>query len=142
MGTARLTGPHAVRLQPDAGAPVEITAKDIVIASGARAAMIPGVEADGRRVLTYLEAILQETLPASVVVIGGSAIGLEFATIWSSYGAQVTIVEMLPGLAPLEDEEVGTELAKAFTKRGIQVRTGSRGEAIETSNMKVKGNNP
>lgn len=138
MGTARFAGPHAVSVQPDAGAPVEITAKDVVIATGARAAMIPGVEADGQRILTYLEAILQETLPPSVVVIGGSAIGLEFATIWNSYGAQVTIVEMLPRLAPLEDEDVGKELAKAFTKRGLQVRTGSRVEAIETSKTKVK----
>ncbi len=138
MGVARFTGPHAVRVQPDAGAPVDLTARDIVIATGARAAMIPGVEADGQRILTYLEAILQETLPASVIVIGGSAIGLEFATVWSGYGAQVTIVEMLPRLAPLEDEEVGQELAKAFTKRGIQVRTDSRVEAIEASKTKVK----
>jgi len=138
MGTARFTGPHAVRVQPDAGAAVDLTAQDIVIATGARAAMLPGVEPDGQRVLTYLEAILQETLPASVVVIGGSAIGLEFATVWSSYGAQVTVVEMLPRLAPLEDEEVGKELAKAFTKRGIQVRTESRVEAIESSKAKVK----
>jgi len=137
MGTATFTGAHTVHVRPDAGAAEELTAKNIVIATGARAAMIPGVQADGKRVLTYQEAILQETLPASVIVIGGSAIGLEFATVWSSYGAQVTVVEMLPRLAPLEDEEVGKELAKAFTKRGIQVRTGSRVEGIEATNAKV-----
>jgi dihydrolipoamide dehydrogenase len=138
MGTATFTGAHTVHVQPDAGAAVDLTAKNVVVATGARAAMIPGVQADGKRVLTYQEAILQESLPASVMVIGGSAIGLEFATVWSSYGAQVTVVEMLPRLAPLEDEEVGKELAKAFTKRGIQVRTGSRVEAIEVTNAKVK----
>ncbi|HET7010966.1 MAG TPA: dihydrolipoyl dehydrogenase [Anaerolineales bacterium] len=138
MGVAQFTGPHTLRVQPDGGEAIDLKAKDMVIATGARAALIPGVQVDGQRVLTYLEAILQETLPASVVVIGGSAIGLEFATVWNSYGAQVTIVEMLPRLAPLEDEEVGKELAKAFTKRGIKVLTGSKVEGIETLKDRVK----
>jgi dihydrolipoamide dehydrogenase len=137
MGTALFTGAHTLRVQPETGAPVDVSAHDIVVATGARAALLPGVEADGRRILTYPEAILQETLPASVVVIGGSAIGLEFATVWNSYGSKVTIVEMLPRLAPLEDEEIGKELAKAFTKRGIDVRTGSRVEGITASKTKV-----
>ena len=138
MGTAQFTGPHTLRVQPDLGEPIELQAKDIIVATGARAALLPGVQADGQRILTYLEAILQETMPASVIVIGGSAIGLEFATVWNSYGADVTIVEMLPRLAPLEDEEVGKELAKAFAKRGMKIMTGSRVEAIEALKTKVK----
>jgi dihydrolipoamide dehydrogenase len=67
-----------------------------------------------------LEAILQEKLPKSVIVIGSGAIGVEFSTIWNSYGVEVTIVEMLPRLVPLEDEEVSAELAKAFKKNGIK----------------------
>ena len=73
---------------------------------------------DGEKVVTYLEAILQDKLPKSVIIIGAGAIGVEFATVWNSYGVDVTIVEMLPRLVPLEDEEVSTELAKAFKKRG------------------------
>jgi len=96
------------------------------------------VAADGHKVLTYSEAILQEKLPASVVIIGGGAIGVEFATVWNAYGAKVTVVEMLPTLVPREDEELGTELAKQFVKAGIAVKTGTKVEAIDTSGDKVK----
>ena len=88
--------------------------------------------------LTYWEAILQETLPKSVVIIGAGAIGLEFATIWSAYGVEVTIVEMLPRLAPLEDEEVSKELGRAYKKRGVAVKTATRVEGIEVLKTKVK----
>jgi dihydrolipoamide dehydrogenase len=100
--------------------------------------LIPGIEVDGERVLTYLEAILQERLPKSVVIIGGGAIGLEFATMWNGYGVEVDIVEMLPTLAPLEDEEIGKEIAKAFSKRGIMVHTAKKVEQIEVLKTKVK----
>jgi dihydrolipoamide dehydrogenase len=120
------------------GSKEQLTAKNIVVATGASAAMIPGVEADGERVLTYWEAILQESLPKSVVIIGAGAIGLEFATVWSAYGAEVTLVEMLPRIAPLEDEEVSKELARAFKKRGIKMLTGTKVEGIETLKTKVK----
>jgi dihydrolipoamide dehydrogenase len=97
-----------------------------------------GWKLDGERVLTYLEAILQEKLPRSVVIIGAGAIGVEFATIWSSYGTKVTIVEMLPRLLPLEDEEAGAELAKVFTKGGIQVLTGHKVESVASAKAGVK----
>jgi dihydrolipoamide dehydrogenase len=100
--------------------------------------MIPGIQADGKTVLTYMEAILQERLPKSVIVIGASAIGCEFATVWSSYGVAVTLVEMLPRVAPLEDEEASKELAKAFTKRGIKVMAGTKVEAIEAGGPGVR----
>jgi dihydrolipoamide dehydrogenase len=100
--------------------------------------MLPGVQADGKHVLTYLEAILQERLPKSAVVIGAGPIGLEFATIWNSYGVAVTVVEMLPRLAPLEDEEVSQELAKAFSKRGIKLLTGARVEKIDAGKAGVQ----
>jgi dihydrolipoamide dehydrogenase len=116
----------------------EISGDQIIIATGARAAMIPGVEVDGERILTYLEAITQEKLPKSVVIVGAGAIGLEFATLWNSYGADVTIVEMLPRLAPLEDEEVSAELAKAFKKRKIAFHTDTKVEKIEVLKTKVK----
>jgi dihydrolipoamide dehydrogenase len=111
--------------------------KNVVVATGARASMIPGVQADGERVLTYLEAILQERLPKSVVIIGAGPIGLEFATIWNAYGVDVTLVEMLPRIAPLEDEEVSKELAKALARRGIKVLAGTKVDGIEAGKAKV-----
>lgn len=138
MGEARFTGRNSLQITDEDGKSKDLTAEHIVIATGAQAAMIPGVEADGERVLTYLEAILQESLPKSVVVVGAGPIGLEFATIWNSYGVNVTVVEMLPSLAPTEDEEIGAEMAKAFRSRGIEVMTGHRVEGIETLKTKVK----
>jgi dihydrolipoamide dehydrogenase len=136
MGEARFKDAHSLSVQLEDGSTSELTAKDIVIATGASPMLIPGVEVDGERVLTYREAILQERIPESVVIIGAGPIGLEFATIWKAYGAEVTIVEMLPRIAPLEDEEVSKELAKAFTKRKIQILTGTKVEKVE----KGKGN--
>jgi dihydrolipoamide dehydrogenase len=85
-----------------------------------------------------LEAILQEKLPQSVIVIGSGAIGVEFATIWNSYGTDVTIVEMLPRLVPLEDEEISAELEKAFKKKGIRILTNHKVESVEKSKNGVK----
>ena len=101
--------------------------------------MVPtGWKIDGKRVVTYLEAILQEDLPQSAIIIGAGAIGVEFATIWHSYGSEVTIVEMLPRLLPLEDEETSKELAKSFSKQGINVLTGNRVDSLEATKNSVK----
>ncbi len=108
----------------------ELKTKHIVVATGASVAVPPGWKIDGEKVVTYLEAILQEKLPKSVVVIGAGAIGVEFATIWNSYGVEVTIVEMLPRLVPLEDEEVSDELAKAFKRRKINFLVGTRVQGL------------
>ncbi len=138
LGTARLTGRSTVEVTDAAGAKKTLEAKHIVLATGARASLIPGIAADGQKVLTYHEAILQEKLPASVVIIGGGAIGVEFATVWNAYGAKVTVVEMLPTLVPREDEELGIELAKQFVKAGITVKTGTKVEAVDPSGDHVK----
>jgi len=130
LGTAVVEKPGAVGVTASDGSRKTLTAKDIIVATGSSTAMLPGVQADGEHVLTYLEAILQERLPKSVVIIGAGPIGLEFATIWNAYGVAVTVVEMLPRIAPLEDEEVSQELAKALSKRGIKLLTGARVEKI------------
>jgi len=91
----------------------------------------PGWVVDGEHILTYNEAILQEHLPKSAIVIGSGAIGVEFATIWNSYGVGVTIVEMLSNIVPLEEEEVSLELAKAFKKQGINVLTNHKVASLE-----------
>lgn len=126
MGKGKVTARDTVTVTDEEGKTTELKTKNIVIATGASTIVPEGWEVDGENVLTYLEAILQEKMPESVVVIGSGAIGVEFATIWNSYGAEVTIVEMLPRLVPLEDEEVSKELEKQFRRRGITSLTGHR----------------
>lgn len=138
MGTAKLAAKDTVSITAKKGEVTEHRAKNIIIATGASAVSVPGVEPDNEQVLTYWPAILQEKLPKSVIIVGGGAIGLEFATVWNSYGSEVTLVEMLDRIAPLEDEEVSKELAKAMTKDGITVKTATKLEKVEKSKTKVK----
>ena len=138
MGAAKLTAKDSVQVTAEDGKTTELKAKNIVVATGASVAVPSGWTIDGKKVVTYQEAILQTELPKSVVIIGAGAIGVEFATVWNSYGVDVTIVEMLPRLLPLEDEEVAAELEKAFTKRNIQSLTNHRVEGIETTDGGVK----
>lgn len=133
MGAAKIATPNKVIIQESEGALHELETKNIIVATGSRPSAIPGINVDGEKVLTYQQAILQEKLPASVVIIGAGAIGLEFATIWNSYGSQVTLVEMMPAIAPLEDSEVSTELAKSFSKRSIDIHVDSRVKMVETT---------
>ncbi len=138
MGTAILTGPKVVSVTGKDGSLTELAAKNIIVATGASSAVPGAWKVDGEKVLTYWEAILQDKLPKSVVVIGSGAIGVEFSTVWSSYGVDVTIVEMLPRIVPLEDEEVSVELEKAFKKRGIKVLAGHKVDAVETTDSGVR----
>lgn len=138
MGAAKLAGKNTVAVTDAEGKTQELAAKNIIIATGAFSSTIPGVTVDGEKIVSYKEAILQEKLPASVVIIGGGAIGMEFATVWSGYGAKVTVVEMLPRVLPLEDEEVSNELAKAFKKRGVQILAGHKVESVQATENGVK----
>jgi dihydrolipoamide dehydrogenase len=137
MGAAKITAHDAVTITDSDGKSTELKTKNIVIASGATTMVPPTWKVDGKRILTYLEAILQPTLPGSMIIIGAGAIGVEFATIWSSYGVPVTIVEMLPRIVPLEDEEVSAELAKALAKRKIKILVSHRVEALEANESGV-----
>lgn len=138
-GTAFLKDKNTVQVTYKKDGKVQdLKTKNIIIATGAQAAMIPGVKADGQKILTYLEAILQDRLPKSVVIIGGGAIGMEFSTVWSAYGTKVTVVEMLPRILPLEDEESSSELAKVYQKRGIEILAGHRVLAVETTDEGVR----
>ena len=138
MGEARLTNPTTVSVKDNDGKTTELAAKNIIIATGASATVPGGWKVDGEKVVTYLEAILQEKLPKSVVVIGSGAIGVEFSTVWNSYGVDVTIVEMLPRLVPLEDEEVSKDLKKEFEKRSIKCLVGNKVESVEAIKTGVK----
>ncbi|HSR21837.1 MAG TPA: dihydrolipoyl dehydrogenase [Anaerolineales bacterium] len=133
MGDARLVSPTSIAVAQEGKTVADLTASNIVVATGATTMVPASWKIDAEKVITYVEAILQERLPKSVIIIGSGAIGVEFATIWSSYGVDVTIVEMLPRLVPLEDEEVSKELEKAFKKRGIKCLVGTRVESVESS---------
>jgi dihydrolipoamide dehydrogenase len=137
MGAAKFTAKDTLSVTDKDGKVTELKAKNIIVATGASAAMLPGVTVDGKRIVTYVEAILQDSLPKSAVIVGGGSIGVEFATIWNSYGVDVTIVELLPRILPREDEEISKELTKELTKRGIQIKTGVKFESIAVAGDKV-----
>jgi dihydrolipoamide dehydrogenase len=138
MGAAAFKDKSTLEVTEKDGKKSTLMAKNVVIATGANVALFGGVSPDGKKVVTYWEAILQETLPQSAIIIGGGAIGCEFATVWNAYGSKVTIVEMMPSLLPREDEEVSTELGKQFAKSGITVKTGTKFESIDASGPKPK----
>lgn len=105
-------------------------AAHIILATGSRAAVLPGVEVDGQRVLTYRQAIVQERLPSSLVIVGAGPIGMEFAYVYRSYGVEVSVVEMLPHVLPNEDDDIAAVVAKAFRKQGIRLYPHTRTERI------------
>ncbi|MDD9348785.1 dihydrolipoyl dehydrogenase [Mumia sp.] len=118
-GTGRLVGPRSVAVGDTV-----VTGRTLVLATGSYARTLPGVEITGR-VVTSDGALALEELPRRVVVVGGSAIGVELASVWRSFGSEVTVVEALPHLVPLEDETLSVHLERAFRKRGIAFRTGT-----------------
>jgi dihydrolipoamide dehydrogenase len=138
LGTAKLTTGtssllRTICLTDTEGNNAEVTARNILLATGASALVPDAWKVDGEKVLTYREAILQDKLPRRVIIIGAGAIGMEFATVWNSYGVDVTIVEMLPHVLPLEDEETAAEVSKAFTKRGVKLMVGHKVEAVDVT---------
>src|SRR5690606_22742099 len=118
-GEGRLAGPNAVEV---GGTRYEATS--IVLATGSTSKTLPGLDIDGTKVISSYEALTLDRVPDSVVVLGGGVIGVEFASVWRSFGAEVTIVEALPHLVPLEDEAVSKVVERAFRKRGIGFKTG------------------
>jgi dihydrolipoamide dehydrogenase len=138
MGSAKITAKDTIHVAGNDGKDVDLNTKNMIVATGAYATLLPGMTVDGEKILTYTEAILQTRLPKSVVIMGAGAIGTEFADVWSSYGTEVTIVEMLPRILPLEDEEVSAELTKVYTKRGIKLMTNTKVAGVETTDTGVR----
>ena len=133
-GFGRVTGPanngiHTVEVE-SAGAKSEIKAKNIILATGSEAKLLPGLKADDR-ILSNIEILSLPQPPRSLIVIGAGAVGVEFASIFRSFGAEVSIVEFLPRLVPVEDEDISKELARLFRKRGIDTNTGAKVESVE-----------
>ena len=134
-GTATLVAPGKIRVTGSTER--EIQAKHIIVATGARARWFPGMEPDGERIMTYREAIVSETCPKSIVILGAGAIGLEFAYFYNAMGTSVTVIEMLDRIVPVEDEEVSKEALKLFKKQGIQFKPGHVTNSIEKTDSGV-----
>ncbi|MGD2143480.1 MAG: dihydrolipoyl dehydrogenase [Anaerolineae bacterium] len=132
-GRGVLTARTQVDVTLSEGGTRTIESDHVIVATGGRPRTVPGVELDGERVMTYRRAIVLQYLPQSVVVVGAGPIGMEFAHIWRSYGAEVTLVEMLPRVLPLEDEEVSKEVARAFKRRGVRLMTSTRVQDIDVT---------
>ena len=122
-GTATLKGNGVVEIAPEGQ---QINAKNIIVATGARPRSIPSLPLDQERIITSRESILLEELPKSIVIVGGGAIGVEFAYLYKMYGVEVTVVELLPHLVPNEDEDISRQLERSFAKQRINVITGKQ----------------
>ncbi len=131
-GEGRLTGPRQVSVGDTA-----YTGKHVVLASGSYAKSLPGLEIDGEKVVTSDHALRLDRVPASVIVLGGGVIGCEFASVWKSFGAEVTIVEALPRLVAAEDESSSKALERAFRKRKINFRVGTPFQSVKTTDEGV-----
>ena len=124
-GTARLTSPNSIDVVGADGQSSQVSARNIIVATGARPRSIPPLPVDGQRIITSREAIVAEDVPASIAIVGGGAIGVEFAYVYRMYGSSVTIIELLPRLVPNEDEEISQQLERAFGRDGIELKTGA-----------------
>lgn len=128
-GCGRLVGNGRIEVR-DGGEPKTVEAKNIILATGSEARMLPGLEPDPNLILTNIEILEIQAVPPSIGIIGAGAVGVEFASIFNRFGSKVTILEMLPRLVPAEDEEISKELEKYFKKTGIRVETGAKAENI------------
>ncbi|HEY8459855.1 MAG TPA: dihydrolipoyl dehydrogenase [Blastocatellia bacterium] len=136
-GWATFTDPHSLSVKMNAGGVETLKFKNCIIAVGATTRLIPGSKLS-ERVVTYEEQIMEDRLPGSVIIAGAGAIGVEFAYVFNSYGVDVTIVEFLDRVTPLEDEEVSAELNRQFRRKGIKIMTGTRVDNIEDTGQKVR----
>ena len=124
-GQATIASPTAIDVAGAAGQTSRVSARNIIVATGARPRSIPPLPVDGQRIITSREAIVADDVPDSIAIVGGGAIGVEFAYVYRMYGAKVTIIELLPRLVPNEDEEISQQLERAFGREGIDLRTGA-----------------
>jgi len=144
-GFARLTGPaangvHSVEVAPAGdpkGKPTTVKAKNIILATGSDARLLPGFNISDK-VLTNVEILSLDRIPKSLLVIGAGAVGVEFGSIFRSFGSEISILEYLPRLVPVEDEDISKELARSFRKRGIESATGAKVESVEETKDGVK----
>jgi dihydrolipoamide dehydrogenase len=134
-GKGRLAAPRIVQIEGETAD--EISARNVILATGSEAKSLPGLEIDGQLILTNKEILDLKSVPKSLLIIGAGAIGVEFASIFSRFGAQVTVVEMLPRVLPLEDQEISKEIQKILARRRIKFLTGARLEDIRVQDESV-----
>ncbi|PIQ14394.1 MAG: dihydrolipoyl dehydrogenase [Flavobacteriales bacterium CG18_big_fil_WC_8_21_14_2_50_32_9] len=137
-GTATLKAGKKIDVKSDDGKSTEYTATNIIIATGARSRELPNLPQDGKKIIGYREAMTLPKLPKKMVVVGSGAIGSEFAYFYNAMGVDVTIVEFLPNIVPLEDEDVSKQLERSFKKAGIKVMTNSSVESVDTKGAGCK----
>ena len=138
QGTGKLTKNKTVEVTAADGITAELTARNIILATGARSKQLPNLPQDGEKVIGYRKAMTLEKQPESMIVVGSGAIGSEFAWFYNAIGTKVTLVEYLPNVVPLEDEEVSKQLGREFKKAGIKVMTNAEVLSVDTSEEKVK----
>ena len=136
MGEGRMTGPTSLTVKSDKGEE-ELSASHVILATGARARDLPFAPADGKRVWTYRHAMTPPELPEKLLVIGSGAIGIEFASFYNDLGSEVTVVEMLDRIVPVEDADVSAFLEKSLTKQGISIMTGAGVEDLQVTDKGV-----
>ena len=137
-GVGRIADLHTVRVELNEGGEETLETQAIIVATGAQGGSSAGVAVVGARLITYRPALAMRELPASVIVVGAGPIGMEFAHVWRSYGAEVTIVEMMDRLVPLEDEEVSVQVERAFKRRKVRLLTSTRVEGVEATDEGVR----
>ena len=133
QGMGKLLGGGKVEVTKEDGTKETHTAKHIILATGARSRELPNIKIDGKKVIGYRQAMVLENQPKSMVVMGSGAIGMEFAYFYSAMGTKVTIVEFLPNILPVEDEEISKAMERSYKKSGISIMTGSTVESVDTS---------
>jgi dihydrolipoamide dehydrogenase len=137
-GHGRLKGPGRVEVAAKDGSKQTVGTKNVILATGSVPKLLPGLTIDSTRVVTSTEALALEFVPKTFLILGAGAVGVEFASIYSRFGSAVTLVEMLPRVLPLEDEDSSAELHKAFRKRGIDVRVGTKVENVRVLDKGVE----
>src|SRR6266849_6772398 len=137
-GFATLKGKGKVEVRNGDGATQTLEAKNIMIATGSEARMLPGLQPDAKTILTNIEILDLPAVPKTMAIIGAGAVGVEFASIFNRFGTKVTLIEMLPRLVPVEDEEVSKELERCFRKTGIRCETGAKAEDIQKTENGVR----
>ena len=133
QGVGKLAGAGTVEVSSLDGGTAHYTAAHLVLATGSRARELPAMPVDGKRIISYRQALVPEKIPQSMIVVGSGAIGCELAYFYNALGTQVTIVEYLPVIVPLEDEDVSAQLSRSFRKAGIKVMTGASVDAVDIS---------
>ncbi|MBI2253938.1 MAG: dihydrolipoyl dehydrogenase [Proteobacteria bacterium] len=130
-GQGKLAGTGKVKVEKDGKAVADLAAKNIILATGARARVFPGLEPDGKLIWTYKEAMVPTVMPKSLLVVGSGAIGIEFASFYHNLGAKVTVVEVMPRILPVEDSEISAFAQKSFEKQGMKIMTGANVKAFK-----------